>query len=56
MNTNPSHTVILDAEEKTTADGEFERFEALTSKLLRVPRRELDEQRERDEHRRGSGD
>jgi hypothetical protein len=41
---------ILDAEQEPTADAplsnadeEFERFEELTDKLLRVPKKELDE-------------
>lgn len=47
-NTNPGgNTLITEARETTAeANGEFERFEALTSSLVRVPRQDVDKQRE----------
>ncbi len=47
------HAEILDDEGATTVTGEFDRFETLTRRLVRVPKDELDRKRDEEKARKG---
>jgi hypothetical protein len=47
MNTNPAGNTLITNAEETTSDsnGEFERFEAVMSGLVQIPKKDVDKQR-----------